>query len=363
MPLAIKQTGQEADRHGHRRGLFLLNPGQHLPFQPGHLFLGKRGIEHDIGIDLEGGIKVRLEGGKAHHRGVEAGPRPQARPEQGELLADLQGIAAFGALIHHVHGQAGGAEQSTLVGSIAGIHKQVHVDQGDVVALGEHDLEAVGEGRPLDGREGDDRRSARLRHLAAVDLALAGCIRWIWMNFEDVDPVGKPLFGGVAQIGGRGPVDMLEGGLVIVRSAAEDLVADENIGLAAKAANALAAADEIGEILGLDPLQLGLGGSLGDEFCQLLIEGLLDLFQILARLGRGIDREEPRDLTGVDIGRNVSGNLILIDQAFVESRGLAGGEDVADQIQVIGTFRAPCRHVPDLVDARLRHAVLGDLTG
>ncbi len=95
MPLAIEQTGQEADRHGDRRGLFLLDTGQDLLLQPGQFLFREGGIEHDIGKDIKSGIEIRFERREGDRGGIEPRSGSQPGTQQGELLAETaRGLAA-----------------------------------------------------------------------------------------------------------------------------------------------------------------------------------------------------------------------------------------------------------------------------
>ena len=93
--------------------------------------------------------------------------------------------------------------------------------------------------------------------------------------------------------------------------------------LPAEPADALDPADQVGKELGLDPLQLRVGGSLGQEAGQLLVDRLFHHGQVHTRLGRGLDLEQAADLATAHAGPDATRDLLVVDQPFVEPRGLA----------------------------------------
>ncbi len=235
------------------------------------------------------------------------------------------------------------------------------MDDGDAVALGQQDLEPVRERGPLDGREDDLRRRPDRRHGLPVDIGRRGLERRVGMDLEDVDAVGEPVVGALLEGICRGVFDVLEGLLVGVGRAAVDHARGQDVGLAAEAADPLDALDEAGPGLDLDPLELGRGRAVLEELGQLLVDGLLDLGQLDAGLGVGLDGELPGDLAGVDVAVDRAGDLVVVDQALVEAGGLAVGQDGAHQIELVGALGAPAGDVPELVDAGLGDAVLDGL--
>ncbi len=54
----------------------------------------------------------------------------------------------------------------------------------------------------------------------------------------------------------------------------------------------------------------------------------------MAQLGRDVDGENAVDLVGILVGRDVLGDLAVVDEGLVEPRGLAAGEHVGEQIEI-----------------------------
>ena len=102
-------------------------------------------------------------------------------------------------------------------------------------------------------------------------------------------------------------------------------------------------------------------GPLGQELGHLFVHRLLDLGGVAVFLDVGLDREEARDLARVDVGRDPRCDLLVVDEALVEARGLTGREQVAEQVEQDAVPRRVARDVPRLDDAGLRDAILGGL--
>src|SRR5690606_26873114 len=75
-----------------------------------------------------------------------------------------------GALVEHAHREAGATELAALVGGVAAVEQVAHLHHRDLVAFGQDQLAAVGQGGVLQVGEVELRERVDLRHaLAAVD--------------------------------------------------------------------------------------------------------------------------------------------------------------------------------------------------
>jgi hypothetical protein len=109
------------------------------------------------------------------------------------------------------------------VGGVAGVDGEVERDHGDGPPLRHDERHAVGEGGPLEGREGGVGRRARLGSPAAVGPARAGGHLGERGDGEDVDAVGQPAARRLPDLGRRGLLHPGQLPLVVARIAAVDL--------------------------------------------------------------------------------------------------------------------------------------------
>ena len=105
----------------------------------------------------------------------------------------------------------------------------------------------------------------------------------------------------------------------------------QEVGLATESADAFDIAHELGELLRLDPRELLLGRAFGNETSELFIDRGLDPGEIASGLCGGVDQEPTADLERPYPGIDVSRDLLVIDQALVETGGLAVRQDAGDQ--------------------------------
>jgi len=122
----------------------------------------------------------------------------------------------------------------------------------------------------------------------------------------------------------------------MIGAAGKHLVPGQHVGLAAEATDALDAANEVRARLRLDATQLAGGGTALEEARQLLIDRALDPGEIAARLGGRANHELPADLAEIDVRNHVRGDLFVIHEPLIESRGLPRGEHVGHQVEIIG---------------------------
>ena len=182
----------------------------------------------------------------------------------------------------------------------------------------------------------------------------------VGVHLEGIDPVAEPLPGRAQKLGRGCLAHAIEPHLIEVGPPHEDLPQGQHVRLATEPADPLDPADEPGPVLRLHPAQLGRRGAAGEKPSQLLIHRLLHPGQIDAGTGGGLDGEHAADLAEIQRGRDVGGDLVVIDQPLVEPGRLAAAEHIAHQVQIVLVRRAPARDVPDLVDPRLRDPVLHD---
>ncbi len=178
------------------------------------------------------------------------------------------------------------------------------------------------------------------------------------MHLEHVHAAAQPLARDVAHLRGRRRRLPLGDLLVDLRIADEHLPAGEHVGLSAEAADTLEPPDEGCARLRLHAVELGGRGAGRQELAKLLVERALDRRELRSRLRRGPQQELRSDLAHVGEADHIGGDAILVHEPLVETRRLAVGERVERELEERHVARAPRRHVPHLVETRLRHAVL-----
>ena len=161
-------------------------------------------------------------------------------------------------------------------------------------------------------------------------------------------------------IGDGGAQDVLLLPPVAVRAAEVDLARGQDVRLAAEAADPFDAANEAGPLAGLGPRELCRGRAGREEGLEFLVQHRLHFGQVLSRLRRGEDEEQAAELARHHEGVDARGDLVVVDEPLVEPGTLAGGQDVAGQREMVDGPVLDGGDVPDLVDPRLRHAVLED---
>ncbi|MCG3120209.1 MAG: hypothetical protein ALAOOOJD_02834 [bacterium] len=355
---AIQHFGQDAQRHLNRCDFFTLDAGDLLFLQARKILFRKCGIQNDISINVERGVKIGFERRKRNRGGIEIGTRAEIGAEIGKLLANLQSGAGFGALIQHVHGKSRGAGNCRLIRRITGIDQQIEIDHRNGRALRQNDFQTIREGGALQRRKFHFRRRPGNRQLRPINLRFRGFIIGERMHFENVNAVRQPLFGGVMEILCRGFTNAVQRGFVIIRGAAINLILRENVGFAAEAADALNAANEARFVLRFDALQFRRGRAFGEKLGQLFVNRLFDFCQIAAGLGRRVNVKLAGDFTRIQIGRDVGGNLLVVHETFIQARNFAQGQYIGGEIQIIVVGRAPLRDVPNFKEPGLRHPIL-----
>src|SRR6185503_6226999 len=120
-------------------------------------------------------------------------------------------------------------------------------------------------------------------------------------------------------------------------------------------------AHEFTQDAGLGALQSALVRAPFEEAAELFVDGALDVRQASAGARGGFDAEVAGDLARVERGLDTRGDPIAVDEALVQARRLADRQDARHQVEQVGVFGIPLGYVPDLVQPRLRHAILRDL--
>ncbi len=180
-------------------------------------------------------------------------------------------------------------------------------------------------------------------------------------DFQCVDAVSQPFASRRFQGGGSSCSDIFQGNSVSVGAAAKNLAAGQDIRLAAKTADAFTAADETSQELHAHFFQFLGFRPRGQKTLQFLIDRPFHLVRFHSRLHVDLDGKKPGNLAIVDVNTHFSGNLVIVDQALVQARGLARTQQLRGQKQAVIFCREDLRHVPDLGDPGLRHAVLDGL--
>ena len=226
------------------------------------------------------------------------------------------------------------------------------------MALRQHNLQTIAERRPFQRRKVERHRFARSGLFGAVKFSVGLERGGIRVHLENVVAIAEPVIGGFLHRGrGRGlhPLQIV---LVTIGIAPEALAAREQVTLTAEAANPFHDPRIPSENLRLGQLQLGRAGAVLKEVLQFFVCSLFHLAQISARIRGEREVELPADLVGVIRGSRAGRNLIFVDQALVEPRSLTLAEHARRQVQQRFFGGAKFRHIPDAIQARLRHAVL-----
>ena len=139
----------------------------------------------------------------------------------------------------------------------------------------------------------------------------------------------------------------------------QHLPSRQHVGLAAEAADALDAADEPGAYSRLHARELGRRRPVGQERRHLFVERLLDGGEVTAWLGSGPDNELTADLAVVEVRRRRRWRVDRCRPAACRAATSCRRPSTPASIPMCVASAVPNGgHVPDLVDARLRHAVL-----
>src|SRR6185295_10223078 len=145
-------------------------------------------------------------------------------------------------------------------------------------------------------------------------------------DLEYVYPIGKPsgCYSFDVRRGGIG--NALESCFVVVGISGVNQVFREHVGFAAESTDAFNASNESGAVLGLYPLQFGGSRAFGHKLCHFFVYRLLAFRERLARPCRRLNVEKAANLRKVRYGLDIGGDLIVINQAFIESRRLTRRE-------------------------------------
>lgn len=117
-------------------------------------------------------------------------------------------------------------------------------------------------------------------------------------------------------------------------------------------------AHEAGAVGHLRALQFVGGRALGDELPEFLVDDRLHLGRVHAVLHVGLDLHLAGQRERLDRRRHVIDQIVLVDQALIQPRGLAAAEHGGGQIQLDRRIAAQLRRHPGAVDARLRDVVV-----
>ena len=158
-----------------------------------------------------------------------------------------------------------------------------------------------------------------------------------------------------------GARDPLEPGLVVVRAAGIDLALGQHVRLAAeRRRSARSRARSRPGTRSWPAAARRASGPAARNRASSSFTARSTLARSPPGLRRGLDHEEPADLAQVHVGGDVGRDLLVVHQPLVQPGRLAGRQQVADQLELLGVGGAPARHVPHLVDPRLRHPVVHD---
>ncbi|OPZ71959.1 MAG: hypothetical protein BWY83_00898 [bacterium ADurb.Bin478] len=128
-------------------------------------------------------------------------------------------------------------------------------------------------------------RGQSLRYPAAIRTA-GGCFVFFErFHLQNIDAVAEPGFRRLPDLFHAGLLHGLEYALIERRVAGINLIAGQDIGFAAKAADAFDAADKAGEVLRFNPFQFFGVRAFLQERGQFLIQGLFDPAQLHTGLG------------------------------------------------------------------------------
>jgi hypothetical protein len=123
------------------------------------------------------------------------------------------------------------------------------------------------------------------------------------------------------------------------------------------AERALEAADGAGAILRLQAREFVLRRAFGEEFLPLLGDRGFHLLRIHALLHVGGEHELAGQFERRDIDLHVVDELVLVDQALVQARGLAAAHHAGGVVEHHEVALVARRDVPFAIDARLRDGV------
>ena len=304
-------------------------------------------------------------------------------------LRHFHRIQRRGALVHQRGAEAGGAKLLALVGGVAGVEQQLHLGDRDGVTFGQDHFHAVLQLAALQLREAQVREAGGVGHaLAAIELAggdfVLGRRRQLGRGLARLGAARdhRLVFGGgvevlagrqygeqvvaLAEPGRCGLLDAADGGglaalqvlLVGTRVATIDLALGQDHRLATETAHLLQPAHEAGAVGHLGALQFVGSGAFGEELLQLFIDDGLDLGRVHTIFHVGLDLHLAGQRERLDRRGNIVHQLVLIDQALVQPRGLAAAQHGGGQIQLDHVVGAQLRRGPGAVDARLRHMVV-----
>ena len=148
----------------------LQEPDAPLVLDAEEVGLGEGGIHRDVGQELEQPLQVSGEAVPGHVRGVHARAGVQARPQEAQLVGELEGRPGLRPLGDHRGGEPGHARQRHRVTGRASLEQhEVDGDDGQPVELDEADGEPVRELELLLRRELQFRRRAERRDLSGRD--------------------------------------------------------------------------------------------------------------------------------------------------------------------------------------------------
>ena len=354
---AVEQAGQGAGDEARGLGLLLCDGRFAALAQAVELLGGEGRIAQYIREQGQTVVEEGTHGAEADRRVVARNPRGKAGAEGFGVLADGDGVPAWGAARTQRFGHAGQARAIGRIGGIAGIGDEAEFHLRHAAARGEHHLQTVGQGEALTLGQGECWWWAdRLGHGAAV---IGDCTRTAWaarVDLEHVAVVLQPARSAVAHLFRRGGAVLLELFAPGVRAAAQREGACQQIGLAA-AADVLQAAN--GGSVEAHPAALhGIGvGAFASEVLQDFVNGGFQLGQRHAFGRGGVDDELRAQQFGPDAGRHLRGNLALLDQYLVQRAGAAAAQQIASQFQQIGVFAESGRDVPGHEQPGLRHLV------
>ena len=138
----------------------------------------------------------------------------------------------------------------------------------------------------------------------------------------------------------------------------EDLVARELVGLAAESADAFDPANKVGLILCFHAGEFFGSGTVVEKFRQFFVQLFFHLGQVAPGFRCSLHKELPGDFVQSDEGIRIGGNLVVVHETLVEAGGFPNAQDIAYEVEIIAVGRSVLRDIPNLVNARLRDAVL-----
>ena len=374
------QAGQQALTEHLRPRFFLLQAGQALR---AHAFdLGRvetRTLQH-VGEQGERVAEVFHQGRQAGGGAVETGAGAEIGAQAFGAVVERHGVVIAGAFVEHAGSEAG---QAFLAGRIAGeaaVELQAHLHDGHVVAFGQDDLQAVVERGAMQGREHQFRKLCRQRHaFRAVERAgrrlelrigrrdrhRRGFFRRRFDDRRDVAghhgqgvvALTQPGAAGIAHLRGGAVLQTRQRFAEATGIAGIDGAFGQHVGLAAETADALDAADEAGADHRLRLRQFVGGRAFGEQTVEFFLDDGFDLGRIDVLLHVGGDDEHAAELAAVGAGADVVGELVAEHEAAIQARRGTAAQHLAEQGQAIGVGGVVLRHVPHLVDARLRYAI------